>query len=272
MARRPLLTAALCALLAAVVYVGAVGIPALREADLRTLEGFMGLWTVPGASYAGAFVGLFDPLPFALLTGALLAGAVLAGRRREAAAALVAIVGAGVTTQVLKPLLAVQRDFPLAHEIGAEAYPSGHTTAVMSFALALAIVAAPRLRPLAAAAGALLSVGTVYSILIVGAHYPSDVIGGLLVATAWACIAVAALRVEARPSLRDLAGGPALAGALLAAAGAVAVSLRPGAAVAYAAANTTFVAGALAIAAVALVLTGSVPAPTRARIRRRSSR
>ena len=122
--------------------------------------------------------------------------------------------------------------------MGPEAYPSGHTTAVMSFALALAIVAPPRLRPLAAAAGALLTVGTVYSILILGGHYPSDIIGGFLVATAWACLAVIPLRPEARPSLRKLAGGPAIAGAVLAAAGAVAVTWRPSGAVAYAVGRT----------------------------------
>ena len=44
---------------------------------------------------------------------------------------------------------------------------------------------------------------------------------------------------------------------------------RPSGAVAYAVQNTTFVAGAVAIAAAALVLTGSVPAPTTARLRRR---
>jgi len=178
------------------------------------------------------------------------------------------MLGAGVTTQVLKPVLAVQRDFPVWHYMGPEAYPSGHTTAVMSFALALAIVAPPRLRPLAAAAGALLTVGVVYSILIGGGHYPSDIIGGFLVATAWACLAVIPLRPEARPSLRKLAGGPAIVGAVLAAAGAVAVTWRPSGAVAYAVQNTTFVAGAIVISAAALVLTGSVPAPTKARLRR----
>ena len=202
MVRRPLLIAVLCAALAAVVYVVAIRVPVAREADLRTLEGFMGLWTVPGASYADAFVSLFDRLPFALLAVALVACAVVAGRAREGAAAFAAMLGAGVTTQLLKPLLATQRDFPLGHYMAPEAWPSGHTTAVMSFALALAIVAPPRLRPLAAASGALLTVGTVYSILILGSHYPSDVIGGFLVATAWACVAVIPLRPEARPSLR----------------------------------------------------------------------
>ena len=78
-----------------------------------SLEGFMGLWAIPGASYASAFVGLFNPLPFALLSRSLvLACAVAIGRPRAGAAAFVTMLGAGVTTQLLKPLLAVQRDFP----------------------------------------------------------------------------------------------------------------------------------------------------------------
>jgi membrane-associated phospholipid phosphatase len=227
----------------------------------------MGLWREPVAPYAGTLVSFFDPAPFMVLSVSLVLAAVIAGRPRAGLLAFAAMLGAGVTTQILKPLLATQREAPLGHFMGAEAYPSGHTTAVMSLALALVIVSPPRRRPLAAAAGGLLTVGTVYSILILGAHYPSDVIGGFLVATGWACLAAAALRPETRPSLRALAGGPVLGGAVLAAIGAVAISLRPEQALAYAAANTTFVLGALAIATGALVLNGSVPVPTTARRR-----
>ncbi len=178
------------------------------------------------------------------------------------------MLGAGVTTQVLKPLLAFQRDYPPDHFMGPVAYPSGHTTAVMSLALALIIVSPPRLRPLAAAAGGLLTVATVFGILVLGGHYPSDIVGGLLVATTWACVATAALRLELAPSL----SGAALGAFVLAAAGIFVVALRPADAFAYAAANTTFVFGALAIAAGALVLSGSVPAPTGALRRPRSPR
>ena len=87
---------------------------------------------------------------------------------------------------------------------------------------------------------------------------------GLLIATLWASLAAAVLRVELRPSV----SGPAVAGAVLAAGAALVVLARPADAVAYATANTTFVAGALAIAAAALVLSGSVPVPTGARSRR----
>jgi hypothetical protein len=78
-------------------------------------------------------------------------------------------------------------------------------------------------------------------------------------------VAATALAPEARPSLRAMAVGPALGGAVLAALGVIAVSLRPEQAFAYALANTTFIVGALAIAAGALGLSGSVPVPTAAR-------
>ena len=246
-----------CAVLAAVIYVALVKIPALQRADVRVLEGFMGLWGVPGTSLTDDFVRLFNPAPFAILSGSLVVGALAAKRYRPAAAALTVMVGAGVTTQILKPLLAVQREYPAFHFMGPEAYPSGHTTAVMSLALALIIVAPSRWRGLAAAAGGLLTVATVYSILVLGGHYPSDIVGGFLVATGWACLASAALSVEARPSV----AGPIIGAAVLGVAGLLAVVSRPADAFAYAVANTTFVAGALAIAAGALLLSGSVPVP-----------
>jgi membrane-associated phospholipid phosphatase len=261
MHRRPLLSAALCVALGGVLYLAATRVDFLRAADLRTLEGFMGLWTVPGAPYAGVLTRLFNPLPFVALSLGLLALAVIGGRARAGVAAFGAIAGASATTQLLKPLLATQREYPFGHYMVAESWPSGHTTAVMSFALALVIVTPIRWRPLAVAGGGLLTVATVYSILFLGSHYPSDVAGGFLVATAWACVATTLLAPEARPRLRALAGGPALGGVVLAGVGVLAILWRPSQAFSYAAANTTFVLGALALAAGALVLSGSVPVP-----------
>ena len=248
-----LATAAFCVVAGAVLYL-AIHVQVVADAELRVLEGFMGL---PGREYAFDLVSFFNPAPFAVLSGSLVVGALVARQPRAATAALLTTVGAGVTTQLLKPLLAFQRDFPPMHFMGPVAYPSGHTTAVMSLALALIIVSPARLRPLAAAAGGLVTVATVFSILVLGSHYPSDIVGGLLVATGWACLASAALRLELKPSL----SGAALGAFVLAAAGAFVVALRPASAFAYASANTTFVFGALAIAAGALVLSGSAPAP-----------
>jgi membrane-associated phospholipid phosphatase len=255
--RRPLIGAAACALVAALFYVAVVKTPALQRADVRVLEGFMGLWGLPGTSFADDFIRLFNPGPFAVLSGSLIVATLVAKRYRQAALAFTVMLGAGVTTQILKPLLAVQREYPAWHFMGPEAYPSGHTTAVMSLALALVIVAPSRWRPLAAAGGGLLTIATVFSILVHGGHYPSDIIGGFLVATGWAYLASAALRVEARPSV----AGPALGAAVLAALALLLVLWRPADALNYAVANTTFVLGALVIAAGALALSGSVPVP-----------
>lgn len=264
MSRRPLLLSAWCAVAFVAAYVGFVHVPELRSADLRVLEGFMGLDTLPGAAVGDDVVRLFDPAPFAVMVLGILAAAFLLGRTKAGVLAVGAMLAANVTTQVLKPLLAIQRDYPPGHFMGPEAYPSGHTTAVMSFALALVIIAPPRVRALAAMLGGVLTVVTTFSIMMLGWHYPSDIVGGLLVATFWACLAVIPLRAELRaPNLK----ASAWAGVLLLGAAALLVLPRPAAAVDYALANTTWVLGAVAIAAAALVLSGSVPAPTAARRR-----
>jgi membrane-associated phospholipid phosphatase len=259
----PLVIAALCSVLAAGVYVAAVHVPAVQAADLHTLEGFIGLWRLPGAGHVHWLVDLFDPLPFAVLVIGVLAAATLMRRPRIGLLAAGAMIAANVTSQVLKVLLATQRDFPPGHYLGPEAWPSGHSTAVMSFALALVLIAPPHRRRLAAALGGVLTVTTVYGILIMGWHYPSDVVGGLLVATAWASLAAVPLRAREPVS----PSAPVLAGCVLVVAASLAVISRPFAAAAYAEANTTFVFGALAIAVAALVLSGSVLAPTGARPR-----
>jgi membrane-associated phospholipid phosphatase len=248
--------------LAAAVYVGAAFVPALRAADANALYGFMGLATLPGAGHTLELIPVFDPAPFAALALGIVAVGVLVGRAQAGLLGAGAMVAAEVTTQVLKPLLAVQRDVPFLEPA---AYPSGHTTAVMGFALALAIVAPPRVRPYAVAAGALLTVLTVNALLIAGSHYPSDVLGGLLVASAWASLAVKLLGERDRVSVR----GPLLASGALFALFALAVMPRVDAALDYAVANTTFVLGALTIAAAAVALSGSAPVPTGARRRRR---
>jgi membrane-associated phospholipid phosphatase len=248
--RRRLTLAALCAAAAACVYVAALYVPAVRAADLRVLQGFLGLAGFPGREIATVLSYAFNPLPFAVLAGALLLTAARAGRRRAALATGAAMLGALVTTELLKPLLGEERPY-----LGAGTWPSGHATAVMTFALALALLAPPRLRTAAVASGGLLTVATVYSMLLLGSHYPSDVAGGLLVATGW--MSLAADRV---PSV----AGPVRAALVLVAGAAAFVIVAPAEVAAYAQSHTTFVAGALAIAAAALVLSGSVPAPTAA--------
>jgi membrane-associated phospholipid phosphatase len=135
---------------------------------------------------AAAVVHLGDPLPQLALLGVLVAIAIHLDRRREAVAAAVLVLGADLTTQILKGLLAHPRHQPLLgyEQIAAEAFPSGHATAMAAMTYAYLLVLPKRWWPLPAALAFLtVCVGT--SSVLLHKHYPSDVLGGILIASAW---------------------------------------------------------------------------------------
>src|SRR3954452_15664954 len=86
-----LASALFCVVLFVLGY-GAAHVGVIADADLRVLEGFMGL---PGHGFAFDLVTMFDPAPYAVLSLSLVAGAVVARRPRAAAAARVTVVGGG---------------------------------------------------------------------------------------------------------------------------------------------------------------------------------
>jgi membrane-associated phospholipid phosphatase len=146
---------------------------------------------------AAALVNLGD-LASLLILGAVIVGIGLwFGRRREVVAALVLIAGANVTTQALKGLLEHVRY--TAAEQGwempwANSFPSGHTTAAATLAVALLFVVPARHRLAAAVVGFLLTAAVALSVVVLAWHYPSDVLGAFLVVGAWAFAILAVLR------------------------------------------------------------------------------
>jgi membrane-associated phospholipid phosphatase len=261
----PLLAAAGCAFAAVVVWLTAYHLSPFEAIDQRTFDGFLGLSRPATAGWATQFSHLGDPGPFALFAAALVLLALARRRLRTAIVVAVILAGANVSTQLLKPALAKPEVFP---GVETATWPSGHATAAMSLVLCLLLVVPVRLRPAAAAVGGLFALAVVYSILILGHHEPSDVLGGFLMAGAWTALGVAALRalaperaVALRPSV-TLLPAAVTAVALLVAAGVLALSHWQGT-LDYAAAHTTFLAGAAVItlgamgmsAAAALALT-----------------
>lgn len=113
----------------------------------------------------------------------------------------VIIVGANLTTQLLKQLVAEARPESL---LPAASWPSGHTTAATALALCCVLAAPARLRPLAALGGAAFVIAVASSLLLTNTHYPSDVVGGFLVAGIWALLGVGTARV-ARDARRTVA-------------------------------------------------------------------
>ena len=117
---------------------------------------------------------------------------LLVARRRRLASALVLVAAiAPLVTNLVKPV--VGRARPVWEQsLGAEAtlsYPSGHATAGIAVyaacAIALAaLVRSARWRAVVVAAGITIGIAMGLSRLVLGVHWPSDVVGGWGVALA----------------------------------------------------------------------------------------
>lgn len=148
-----------------------------------------------------------------LVLVAAMSVAVIRRRWMLAVQIAVLVVGANVTTQLLKyvafdyPRLGM----PYAYQ---NSLPSGHTTAAASVAVAAIFVVPPRARPYVAVVGGAYAGLTGVSTLIGQWHRPSDVAAAFLVVLAWAGIttALAALGRRGEPRVRERAGRDEAAG------------------------------------------------------------
>ncbi len=245
-------------------YIGLV-----KHADVSILAGFAGL-DRPGVDRLTTFVaGLCNPHKYVVLASVPVIVALVRRRFRVAAMIAIVIVGANETTQLLKPLLAGPRDYVPWSPIDSASWPSGHATAAMSLALCSVIAAPARWRPVVAAAMAAFAIAVCYSFLELSWHYPSDVLGGFLIAGTWTLLGIATLSISEARRLGAGAArgrrsaafsvGEALApvGGLVAVAavsGGLLLLARPHAVITYAQAHTAFVVGACGIGALGMML------------------
>jgi membrane-associated phospholipid phosphatase len=236
-----------------------------QRLDATALYGFTTLESALKAPAWGfALIGGVFPLALGLIGLYYLAARW--GRRREAIAAIVVVLGANLTTQILKIVLAHPRIQAILdpHQVNAASFPSGHATSAMSMAVAALLVVPPRWRVLTATAGAVLVFGVSFAVLVLRWHFPSDVLGGILVATGYGFAALATLRYRAaRPSDRRgtaLLPSPPSRGALEAVGATAALVVAvvafalAGKILDYAGTYTTTVLAALAISALAAAL------------------
>src|SRR3954452_18945803 len=199
------MAAAGCAGAAVLIWLAVAFSASVRWLDVAADHGFFDLQRPALVPIANAVSHSMDAAVLVLAGIALVAVALVRGRPRVAAAVPGILIGANVTTQPLKPALAYPRfsEWLGDRQIGDGSWPSGHSTAAMAIALCAVLVAPQRLRPAVAAVGAVFAVAIAYSLVTLGWHWPSDVLGGFLVAAAWTLVAVAALRAA---ELRSPAG------------------------------------------------------------------
>jgi len=149
-------------------------------------------WWMKLLSIAGS--GLIE-IPLALL---LILGLVLRKRKAEAWWYAAAALSGWALSGLAKA--AVHRPRPhviprLMHGAGWFSYPSGHSMlAPIIFGLGIIVWAAPwpspALRRAALVLAALFALGIGFSRVYLGVHYPSDVVGGLLLGTTWSALAL----------------------------------------------------------------------------------
>ncbi len=183
------------AVLAALVAGGWGSLQDVDASAVRTLTLDSGLARdlVLGVTQLGA------PLLLEVVT---LVGAVALLRRgssRVAVHALLAVFGAEVLSSGLKALIGRSRPCEaLLHCPVTTSFPSGHATGAAAFWVTLAVLLLPRV---GRRSWWLLAVPAAVALsrVLLGVHYPSDVVGGLLVGGCWAVTCAAAIgRVRAR--------------------------------------------------------------------------
>jgi len=197
--RAPLAASLACA--GALVFLAALalGFDPVQRIDAAVLARAI---AAPGSSTESLAAGLARLAdPPALLFFLAIAAAIGLLRRRPAsvAAAIAVVAGANLTTQLLKAALAHPRFQAAlgADQIAWNSFPSGHVTAAASAAIAFAFVVPASLRPTVAVLGTGLVAAVGCAVLVLSWHYPSDVLGGILVACGWGFAALAASRLFA---------------------------------------------------------------------------
>ncbi|NNH08782.1 phosphatase PAP2 family protein [Cellulomonas fimi] len=182
-----------------VAVASAVGVWALWRVFVTTTSGqVVELAALRGAEYGQTQLWrvaerVLDVVSVGFIAAVILAAMTIAVLRRRWELALqvaVLMVGANVTTRVLKLGVLERPELDVAASYG-NTLPSGHTTAAASVSVALLLVVPPRVRPWAAVAGAGYTTATGVSTLIGQWHRPSDVVAGVLVVLGWGAVACA---------------------------------------------------------------------------------
>ena len=163
----------------------------------------------------------------ALAVGLLIGIAVLRRRYAAAAAAGAVVLGANVTTQLIKAT-SDRSDFGF---LTVASFPSGHATVVASLVLAALLVAPGQALTTVSLIGSAATIVTAAATLVASWHRPADILGALLVSLAWGTTVVAIWSIVRGGTPQAVPGRPhrvfATTGVLLAAAALLAVGVRP---------------------------------------------
>jgi len=183
---------ALAAVAAAVIGMVAIGTSLGQRLDDGARGGVSAWWDPEAYGATSRFLDTISVASLAILGAVLMATALVRGRPRLAIAAGAVLLGANLTTQVLKEVVD-RPDLVEGAGVGPGSFPSGHTTVAMSLAMALVIVVPPALRWIAAVGGCAYAASVGIAVVAIDWHRPSEVVGAYLVVVAWTGLVMAGL-------------------------------------------------------------------------------
>ncbi len=161
---------------------------------------------------AGVLTHLGDPFALTVVTAAVAALLWRAGHARLALLLVLSRLGAVLLSTSLKAAVGRARpvfDDPVASAYGLS-FPSGHALGASAAWLALAVVVGalrPHLRRPALAVGVAVPVVVAATRVLLGVHYASDVVAGLVLGAGWTAVVVVLLAVWAREERAEREAG-----------------------------------------------------------------
>jgi undecaprenyl-diphosphatase len=205
-ARRPAVGCLACAIGLIVLVVLAYDVAPLERLDATVLAEL----NAPSGSFAYGVAHRIEQLvlPLSQVAAATLAcllGLSL-GRPREAFVAVALVAGTALLVQALKLLLSHPRYQPVPDlsQEGltvfpvASSFPSGNSAGALSIAFAFVFVMPDRWRRPTAVVGIVFTLSVSAGLLALNYHFPSDVLGGWLVAAGW-CFVLLTLGIAEDP-------------------------------------------------------------------------
>jgi undecaprenyl-diphosphatase len=163
-----------------------------------------------GTNLLRVITHLGDTVVVVGVSGAVALALLAYGRRRLASFLAVVVVGQWALANLIKELVGRARpDLDPLSTFSGFSFPSGHATAAAATYLALALVVAAVLPTwdarTAVASGVGVAVAVAASRAMLGVHWFSDVLGGLMLGWAWCLVCAWLLRVVRHKTPQDAA-------------------------------------------------------------------
>lgn len=197
-AKRAIAGSAVCVLCFAVLASLALQDPSAGLLDARGAR-LVGTYIETFGEIARLIAHLGDPLTQLVLAAGLVLLALAKSRRRQLVVAISVVIGANLSTCILKGALAHPRFQPILgpYQLAPNAFPSGHATALAAMTFAYGIVLPGRWRLAVGVWGVAACTALGLAVVMLHRHYPSDVLGGFLVAATWTFGALATVAIIA---------------------------------------------------------------------------